>query len=415
MPIARDEITEKLCSDNSLDVLKLLRDERAAEFKNFFLDHMNTKLKGNFRKRGLATDIASNKNLRNNPFEPRRRIQFPPQKPQRGLPRKKSLQISWERFMQISRNTSKEALRHRIGNYINGNANINRYYAYQICIAFGLGLEHSKVFFEDYLNLEFGSFNDWRDILYYYCIQKGHNLKKTYCIYKRCTSEEVGLSKSGLSQEDVDEEIRKESVTILTSVIHNAYSARQFKNDEAFISFMREQKDNFHTIRGHRRKKLKKFMDDIEKKYATKDWDTLVMISNSFAGAFFEDNYDDEDYISENFKDYNPIYFKKRLSSLRGKSKKMNFSREFFILCWLISGGYNIDEIDEILLDEYIKYSEIDVTNLFDAMIYESCKYYERTKEFDHSYVNYTAYERFSDLAQKLSYKRPENFAEEKP
>jgi len=364
------QIKKLLNSDMSLEVLTLLRDVRTFKFKDFFLEYMNANFNGNFQERGLAGKIA--KELLNNPFD------NPP--------------------------VNKNSLRVRVSRYIKGNTNLNRYYAYQICIAFKLALNHSKEFFKNYINMEFAPFNDWRDILYYYCIQKGHGLKETHVLYKRCIGKEVDLNESGQSQKDIDEETNRESVTVLTSVIHNAYLNKNFIDDEEFIAFMRDQKDNFHYIRGSRRKKLKEFLSDIEKN-TFDGWNLIGQINNLFAGIFFEDDY--EDYNRETPEDDSITYFREKIASLRGKSKKINFSREFFILCWLISGGDDINELDDILLDEYIKYSEISMTNFFDAMIYEACCYHERNKET-------SVYDRLCELTHELQYKLPNDFAKEK-
>lgn len=174
------------------------------------------------------------------------------------------------------------------------------------------------------------------------------------------------------------------SVTVLTSVIKNAYDKDMFINDELFMSYMNNQKENFHQIRSTRRRIfLTDIIGKLDKQY----------VIESLSNAFFED---DEDLSNDE-------YFENALNKI--KKRQQNFTREFFILCLLINGKNNWAEIDDMLSMEYINYPELNPNVVFDACVIESCEYYKRTKG------KISAYERFCENTQFLKYKCPLYFA----
>ena len=374
---------KELCGENGQKILQTIADERWTKLRNFFVDYEEET--GIRSGRGLPNRIRER--LKNNPFE--------------------TVAIADDSF------------RTKISRWLNGTT-LDRATAYQICIALKLGLDISELFFKDYLNTEFARFNDWREILYYYCLDKGYCLNKTYKLYLRCINE-VGLDK-----QEAGVTIQNPSVTILTSVIKEAYNKDLITNDEVFITYMTEQKENFHRVSNTRRRammeeiigKLIKQYDEnevskVDGKLYEKDFWRKSLLS-SLANAFFEDEDKDEDEDNDEDEDENndedededenknnDEYFEAALNAIENREK--NFSREFFILCMLISGTNSWQKINDMLTEGDIYYSDLNPDNLFDACILEACGHHERTKD--------SMYDRFCENTQLLKYKRPFRFA----
>jgi len=356
-----------------------------------------------------------------------------------------------------------------VNRWLDGSTPISRDRAYQLCIAFNLGLEYSETLFRDYLGIEFVRFNDWREVIYYYCLQKTYDLNKTHKIYYQCkdllinlveksiitamaligNSIEIPISKKATEKEaqtkaatekvndmlmnaeiveisvDViwDENEQRfdmiimdnlgldecaktvtditittleqkasqktkyaNSVTILTSVIKEAYKNENFehenKNDKKFIDYIAMNGKNFHRIRSTRRRILREdILSKIDKKY----------VAGILTGAFYEA----DDTIGSD------EYFSDKLNKIADRA--INFSREFFILCLLISGTNDYKEIDDILTMEYIGWTELDPNNFFDACVIEACKKSDNSK--------LSACIRFFETMQELQYTRPITFA----
>ena len=345
-----------LRGENSQEILKTIIDDKKVNIKKFFLENPSKiapKDPESVREWGLAGKIR--KRLKDNQFDTR------------GL--------------------SDDDFDRTINRWLDG-ANLGRFTAYQICIALDLGLEKAKIFFNNHLRIEFAHFNDWREILYYYCIQKGYDLNKTRALYKRCVDE------IGLDEESAGIKEKEPSITILTSIIKNAYDIELLKNDELFITYMKEQKENFHNIRGTRRVEIRNIINELKNRH----YDGKRYVINSFADAFYED---DDDYN-------NYDYFKDALDSVSVKKREKNLTREFFILCMLMKGMNSWEDIDATLTIEKNGYPGLDENNIFDACVIEACEYYKRTKGSENEL---TAYERFCDNMKLMEYERPEKFA----
>ena len=353
---------EDLRSENSQEILKRFFENEVIETESglikFFLDHTDEL---SIKSRGFSVQIANK--LNDNSKNP---------------------------FGSISERT--------VRRWLSGETTINREYAYQICIVFNLGLEHSETFFKDYLETEFVRFNDWRDILYYYCIEKKYDLITTYDLYQWCINEVETV------KENIEE--KETSVTILTSVIKEAYNKDLLKTDELFISYMKEQKKNFHQIRNTRRRTLVEIIKILGKDDVSKG---KKYIADFLANAFFDGKEvyadEDKDFYDKEYIN-NDEYFRYALEAI--VCRRQNFSREFFILCLLIKGINSWKEIDDMLTTEYIDYPPLGINNLFDACVLEACEYCKRTKSFGNEL---TAYERFCANTQILKYSRPLTFA----
>jgi hypothetical protein len=242
--------------------------------------------------------------------------------------------------------------------------------------------------FKHYLNMDFAHFNDWREVLYFYCIQKKRNLKQTYKLYRRCIDE------IGLDGEAGIETGRQHNVTILTRTIREAYM--EFDNDDLFMDYMTNQKENFHEIRSTRRREIMSIISKIGGGDISKG---KMLLASSLAGAFFESKADSDDIDCEvDLKNDN--YFKDVLDGIA--DRKQNFSREFFILCLLVEGMNSVADIEATLSSQYIDYTGLDVSKIFDACVYEACA---------HHNPKITAFERFCDNTRIIEYKRPERFA----
>lgn len=270
--------------------------------------------------------------------------------------------------------------------WISGESAINRFGAYQICIA----LKWSSDIFEEFfkkLGIDFVRFNDWREVVYFYCIEKGHDLNKTYELFNRCI--DIGLDES------TGESKISPPATIMTDTIKDVYYLKPFINDADFMNFMKEQKHKFHKIRNTRHKEVIEYLEIIKEKL-TGVGDT---IPQRFSSAFYLNDDPDKKNLRDDFN-----YFSTAITAIRKKRK--NFSREFFILCLLISEkSNNVDEISAILTTKRRDYPDLDPeNNLFDACVYEACKYHERTKAG-------TAYDRFCENTALLEYERPSRFA----
>ena len=267
-----------------------------------------------------------------------------------------------------------------IRRWITGESPIKRFAAYQICIALEWDSEIFEEFFKE-LAIDRVRFNDWRDVVYLYCIEKGHNLHQAHEFFKQCIA--MGLD------EDTGELKIDEPIATMTTVIRNAYYLTSFDNDTDFLNYIKEHKYKFHRIRKTRQEEIIKYLDELK----VPDDEIPQLFANAFCP------YNPAAINQRN--DY--TYFSNVIKTIRKREK--NFSRDFFILCLLVKGINNADEIKEILTAERRDYPDLDPTNnLFDACVYESCKYSERNK-------NTTAYDRFCDNTQFLEYIRPSEFA----
>lgn len=337
---------QDLESEKSQQNLKKLKNQTTDRMRIFFTRHLAETIDATYREHGLATYIL--RQLNDSPFEE----------------------------SQVSDRT--------IRRWVNGETMINRFAAYQICIAFKWGSSVFEEFFT-HLGLDYVRFNDWREVLYFYCIEKEYCLNKSFELYQQC--KDIGLDEgTGTSDKG------QPTVTILTAVIKDAYELENFKDDTEFINYMEEQRDKFHKIKNTRRQEIAEYLQKIKQNLKG----VQGTVPDLFASAFFEDD-----------EDNNLKYFSNAITAI--KKRRSNFSREFFILCLLISGKNNADEIKAILTSERRDYSDLDpLHNLFDACVYEACKYYEHHAK---SNPNITAYNRFRENTIYLEFKRPSQFA----
>jgi len=359
MPITKEDLE----SINGQQNLKKLKNQVNDRMRVFFTKYLTETTDETYQAHGLAPEIL--KKLQNSPFE------------------------------------ESDVTERTMRRWIDGETTINRFAAYQICIAFEWGCGLLEEFFT-YLGMDFVRFNDWREILYFYCIEKRKKLDETYKLYNKCI--EIGLdgvtgaAKSG-----------QPSITVLTSVIKGAYPSEIFasddknKSDYKFMEYMEEQKGNFHIIKNTRGKEIIRHINEIinEIKKIKKESGKQDTAPSVFASAFYED-----DTKNSNFN-----YFANAITEI--KKRRKNFSREFFILCLLINGKNSADEIEDILTSQSIGYPGLypknDLfDNLFDACVYEACAYYKR---HENSNPDITAFDRFCKNTNFLEYKRPGQFA----
>ena len=261
--------------------------------------------------------------------------------------------------------------------WLGGEEKMPRAAAHQLCILLNLGLEDSEIFFNIYLSSEFTRFNEWTEVLYRYCIEKEYDIQKTYELYLRCAKE------AKLSDDVAVNERANKSVTILTSVIKGGFDLNILFDDNRFIDYMIEQKDNFHDIRSTRRREIIKIMKSLGKDY----------LASNLAEAFY---YEDDDE-----GDVNEEYFLEALKQIEKRS--LNFSREFFILCLLIGGKNSTSAINHALVFESIDFPSLNVNNIFDACVFEACE------QSDDSELS--AYIRFCENTKEIKFTRPRYFA----
>jgi len=309
-----------------------------------------------------------------------------------------------------------------VNRWLSGKTLISREQAYHICIAFDFGLDKSSDLFVNYLKDEFTRFNSLSEVAYRYAIQQGYDLHEAYGLWQRCleASDVSGVDAAGAA-----------NVTILTSVIKSAYNDEAFENagtDDVFLEFIASQKENFHLVRATRRRDLlnrlkgtglsfESIADSLAHAFFVSD-DDLDLDSEfdldsglaNLDGGAEEDGGDSDGEGSKANRDPEPgrllkttqnRYFLDALEAIEGRRK--NFTYEFYVLCLLVCGENDVDEINAALTSTLIGYPELYVNKLFDACVYEACKYAERT--------NTVAYDRFCDNMEALEFSRPEIFA----
>lgn len=273
--------------------------------------------------------------------------------------------------------------------WLRGEEKINRPAAHQICMLFGLGLKHSGILFREYIDTEFIRYNEWQEVLYRYCIEKKYDGDKVCELYERC------LNEIELDGDETITDDESHSVTILTAVIKEAFHLQRFIDDEQFLKFMKQQKDNFHRVRSTRRRQMMEIFKLINKDALADKladafhWEDIGGVDDDFADA-------DNDEWS-----INRAYFKDYLDKIENREE--NFSRELLILCMLISGMNSWREVNDMLTLEYIDFSELNVNSTFDACVIEACEYSKRSTD--------SAFKRFCDNTYFLKYKRIKTFA----
>ena len=272
---------------------------------------------------------------------------------------------------KLSSNNAFDTVSDRQVNYwLEGTKPIGRMSAYRLCIACNIDINNSEILFEKYLGKDFVRFNDWREVLYYYCISKRYDLNKTFELYQQCINE-IGLDRDDAGASDGI----IHSVTIITHEIKEAFLSEGFNNDESFFNCMALKKDKFHRVIGGRRRYMIDILRSLgdDKRLDMTDAQKIKKGKEKLKGELTKAFHLSTKGNKRHYHRDDEGYFSKFLDKI--EQRKTNFNRDFFILCLLIDGMNTPEEIHEVLTDTVIGYTTLRPKgSFFDSCVLEACK-----------------------------------------